>query len=741
MRPRMVALAVGLLAIRWLPALPPAWLVIALALAGLVLVWQRGHWLGFAMLGFAWACTSAQWALDDRLSPALDGQTLWVEGRVTGLPSSQNGTVRFQLEDLQARRDALPARVRLSWYNGPPVMSGERWRLAIKLKSPRGLINPGGNDYEAWLLARRIGALGSVKDGERLAPATGAWRDSVRQRLLAVDAQGREGSLAALVLGDDSGVPRSDWQILQDTGTVHLLVISGQHVGLLAGLVYGLVSLLARLGIWPRALPWLPWACALAFAAALGYGLLAGFQTPVRRACIMIAMVLLWRWRFRHLGLGVPLLVAVNGVLLVEPLASLQSGFWLSFSAVTVLMLVFAARLGGWPWWQTWTRAQWMIAIGLLPVLLILGLPISLSGPLANLLAVPWISLLVLPLALLGTVLLPFEGLAQPVLWLAGGLLDVLFAWLGWLASAAPAWQPPTPAGWHWLLICLGAVLVLLPSGIPLRPLGVPLLLLALYPPPNKIAYGRAQVWQLDVGQGLAVVVRTREHTLIYDTGPRLGDMDAGERVVLPTLRKLGIERLDLMIISHAHLDHSGGAASLRRNLPVAALMAGEPDKMAGAQACVPGHRWQWDGVHFSTWRWNAARESNPSSCVVLVEANGERLLLSGDIDAAAEAQLLRDQPEWQAHWLQSPHHGSRTSSSLPFLQALQPRGVLISRGHGNSFGHPHRQVSERYTALGLDVYDNALHGAIHLALGSFEGAQGLRNSRRFWRAAASGIE
>jgi competence protein ComEC len=734
MRPRMVALAAGLLAIRWVPALPPAgWLIVLALLVGVLLRWRR-DWLGLALAGFVWACVSAQWALDDRLSPTLDGQTLWVEGRVSGLPSTHNGIVRFQLEDVHARRDVLPARLRVSWHRGPPVMSGERWRLAITLKRPRGLLNPGGNDYEAWLLARRIGALGNVKTGERLEQASGAWRDTVRQHLLAMDAQGREGSLTALVLGDDSGVPRADWETLQATGTVHLLVISGQHVGLLAGLVYGLISLLARLGLWPRALPWLPSACLLAFAAALGYGLLAGFQIPVRRACIMIGMVLLWRWRFRHLGLGLPLLVAVNGVLLVEPLASLQTGFWLSFGAVAVLMLVFSGRLGAWPWWQTWTRAQWMIAIGLLPLLLILGLPVSLSGPLANLLAVPWISVLVLPLALLGTALLPIPELAQPILWLAGGLLEGLFQWLGWIAQWLPAWQPPIPSRWSGLLICIGAFLVLLPSGMPVRLPGVVLLALSLWPPPNTLAHGQAQVWQLDVGQGLAVLVRTRNHALLYDAGPRLGDMDAGERIVLPTLRKLGVERLAMMVISHAHLDHSGGAAAVRRGMPVAAVLAGEPAGLADARPCETGQGWEWDGVRFSVWRWAAARQSNPSSCVVLVEASGERLLLSGDIDAAAERELLRTQPEWRADWLQAPHHGSRTSSSLALLQGLQPAGVMISRGYGNSFGHPHPQVSARYAAQGLKVYDNALDGAIELPLGTLAGPRGWREQRRFWR-------
>lgn len=196
-------------------------------------------------------------------------------------------------------------------------------------------------------------------------------------------------------------------------------------MALLAALLYALVAGLARLGLWPRFLPWLPWACALAFAGALGYGLLAGFEVPVRRACVMVALVLLWRLRFRHLGLWWPLLLAFVLVLLVEPLASLQAGFWLSFGAVAVLAWVFGGRLGAWSWWRVWWRAQWTLALGLLPLFFALGLPLSLSGPLANLLAVPWVSLLVVPLALLGTLLLPVPWLGEGLLWLAGGLLAI----------------------------------------------------------------------------------------------------------------------------------------------------------------------------------------------------------------------------------------------------------------------------------------------------------------------------
>lgn len=737
MRTGMVALALGLLCLRFLPVLPPVWSLIVLAVVGLLLLPFRSYPVGCFLLGLSWACVSAQWALDERLSPQLDGRTLWLEGRVVGLPSPGARAVSFELADATSRRAGLPSRMQLSWYGAPPLASGERWRLAVNLKRPAGLVNPHLADREAALLARRIGAMGSVKAGELLAPAESAWRDSVRQRLLNIDAQGREGGLAALVLGDGASLAASDWRILQDTGTVHLLVISGQHIGMLAGIVYAVVAGLARLGAWPRALPWLPWACGLAFGAALGYGLLAGFQVPVRRACIMLGLVLLWRLRFRHLGVGLPLLLALVGVLLLEPLASLQPGFWLSFSAVGVLIIVFSGRLGGWSLWQAWTRAQWMVAIGLLPVLLALGLPISISAPLANLVAVPWVSIAVLPLALLGTLMLPIPVVGEGLLWLAGGSLDGLFKLLGWLAAWRAAWLPPAMEGGAWILVCLGVLLLLMPKGLPVRVLGWPLVLLAVFAPQAKVPHGEVEVWQLDVGQGLAFILRTREHAMLYDAGPALGGADLGERVVVPVLRRLGVRELDLMLLSHADADHAGGAPAVLRALPVARVLSGEAAALPAemhAQPCISGQAWEWDGVAFSLWQWTGAGDSNQDSCVLRVEARGERLLLTGDIDARSEQAWLEQSVAPGVDWLQAPHHGSRSSSSRRFLEATAPRGVLISRGRHNAFGHPHPQVMMRYKALGITPYDNVELGALRLQLGRFTGPQGLRGERRFWR-------
>lgn len=739
MRTAMLALAAGLLLLRFLPQLPPVSTLPILFVAGLALLPFRERAIGCFLCGLAWACLSAHWVLDDRLPTELDGRTFWLEGQVTGLPDVRGGVVRFELIDISSRHSGLPSRLRLAWYGGPKVQAGERWRLAAKLKRPRGLVNPHPFDYEAWLLARRIGASGTIKAGERLSAAEGdgAWRDQLRQRLVAVDAQGRSGAIAALMVGDDSGLSTSDWRVLQDTGTVHLMVISGQHVGMLAGLLYGLVSLLARWGIWPQRIPWLPCACGLALGGALAYGWLAGFEVPVQRALVMVALVLAWRLRFRHLGVWLPLLIALDGVLLIDPLVGLQSGFWLSFLAVAVLALIFRGRLGSWNWWQALGRAQWSMGLGLLPVLLALGLPVSLSGPVANLFAVPLVSALIVPLSLMGSAMLWLPGIGEALLWLAGGLLAFLFDALGWLAGWQPAWLPDSLPLWGWLLVVLGMLLVLLPGGVPFRALGLVLLAPLLFPPTNRPAAGQAEVWVFDVGQGLAVLVRTHEHALLYDAGPRYGDFDIGERVVFPSLRALGIADLDMLLLSHADSDHAGGAHAIQRQMPAARVLSGEPGRLPAslnAEACRSGASWEWDRVSFTLWRWPQAQDGNQSSCVLLIEADGERLLLTGDIDVPAEQALLASDMPLDVRWLLVPHHGSRSSSSTAFIEATGADGALVSRSLHNAFGHPHPDVVQRLQASGAQLHDTAEQGALQIRLGRFEPVRGMRAERRFWR-------
>ncbi|HBX57658.1 MAG TPA: competence protein ComEC, partial [Pseudomonas sp.] len=341
------------------------------------------------------------------------------------------------------------------------------------------------------------------------------------------------------------------------------------------------------------------------------------------------------------------------------------------------------------------------------------------------------------PLALFGTLLLPVPVVGESLLWLAGGLLDVLFGLLAQIATWLPAWLPSALPLWAWLLVTLGALLLLLPAGVPLRGLGWVMLLPLLYTPAERPPQGQAEVWMLDVGQGLAVLLRTREHALLYDAGPRFGDFDVGERIVLPSLRALDVRRLDMLLISHADNDHAGGAPAIQRGMPVEQVVSGEVAELPTvlqARECVSGHRWQWDEVHLTTWRWAKAGDGNQASCVLLVEAAGERLLLTGDIDSRAERALLDSGLDVRADWLLAPHHGSRSSSSEALLEAVAPQAALISRGQHNAFGHPHPAVVARYEAVSARLYDTVEQGAVRVQLGAFTDAHGLRHRPRFWR-------
>jgi competence protein ComEC len=338
---------------------------------------------------------------------------------------------------------------------------------------------------------------------------------------------------------------------------------------------------------------------------------------------------------------------------------------------------------------------------------------------------------------LLGTALLPLPWVGDGLLWLAGGALDGLFNGLAWLAGYMPAWIPAEVPLGYWLVSLLGAVLLLLPQGVPFRLLGWPMLLLAVFPPQERVPHGQVEVVQLDVGQGQSLILRTRDHTLLYDAGPRSGTFDLGARVVLPSLRKLGVAALDLMLLSHADADHAGGAAAIAKGLPIKRVVGGETDGLPaflGTRPCISGERWTWDGVTFELWQWPGAISGNPRSCVLQVQANGERLLLTGDIDRAAEQAMLASPLAVPTEWLQAPHHGSRSSSSWAFLERLAPGSVLISRGRGNAFGHPHPQVMARYQRLGSQVYDSAEQGAVRVQLGAFAPPVVARSQRRFWR-------
>lgn len=744
MRFLMLALIAGMLSLRFLPELPSTLWLLVLVLVALLALVLRVFPLGMYLLGLCWACISAQAALDDQLQQGLDGRTLWLEGTVVGLPEwpqvqGQPAIVRFELDDASSRRAQLPQRLRLSWRDPPEQLrAGERWRLAVRLKRPDGVLNPHGFDYQAWLLAKRIGATGSVKAGQRLASGAGVdhWRERLKERLQSVAPAPMQGVMTALLLGDGSALTEQQWRVLQSTGTVHLMVISGQHISLMAGMAYACVVFLVRFGCWPTRLPWLPIACALSMLAALLYGVLAGFAVPVQRACIMVMIALLWRWRFQHLSAWTALLTALCLVLLYEPLVVLQAGFWLSFAAVAALVLAFSGRLGAWRWWHVLTRTQWVAAVGLAPFLLALSLPVSLVGPLANLFAVPWLSLLALPLTLLGSALLAWPELAAWVLALAGWSLHLLFVVLDWFAQREALWPGAGASPGVLGFALLGVIAVLLPR--PIIPLlaAAALWLPLLKPGAIEVAPGQAEVWLLDVGQGQAVWIKTAQHSVLYDAGPFMAGFDAGERIVVPFLQGFAQTHLDLLLISHADADHAGGAQAVLNALTVTTVVSGQPlehPARFAAQACTE-QQWQWDGVWFWRWQWRNAQDSNQKSCVLLIHAQGERLLLTGDLDAAGEAALLADWPWLKADWLVAGHHGSRTSTSRRFLQAIEPRYALISRGKHNSYGHPHPQVLANLQDAEAAIYDTARDKAVRIRLGDYQAPWTMSMQSRFWR-------
>lgn len=808
------ALVCGVSACLWLPALPP-WPVSAAALACGLLHWWQGprlRWLGPLLAGFGWVGLHAAWALASQLPPAREGREATVSGRIVGLPEPEARRTRFRLRVDGDAGQPEPLRGRLlqlAWYDdfgatapGPrtQLQAGARWRLTVRLRAPRGLRNPGGFDAERHALAQRIAATGHVRDAAAarwLAPPSGidAWRERMSARIAAaltppeaasrsfpppsagtgppaVPAAGAPARapassarfVQALALGDTRGLDDRDWEILRAVGLTHLVAISGFHVGMVAG-GFGLAAmgawwLLPALGRrWPR-----PQAVAVtAVLAAVGYAAAAGFSLPTVRTVLMIAAVALARlWR-RPVRVADTLALAAVAVLAFDPLAVLAAGFWLSFAGVA--WLAWCLPQAPQPLLRGFLAAQWVATLGLLPLSAVLFLQASLAGPAANLAAIPWWSLVVVPLALLGTGLEAVAAGAGAWAWRAAAwcfdpswtafvrLAEGRFA-LRWLAE--PAWYALP-------LACLGAFWCLLPRGVPGKPLAGLLWLPLLWPDRAPPAPGEAVLTMFDVGQGLSVLVRTHRHALLYDAGPAVRDgFDAGERAVVPALRALGVPRLQRAVVSHADADHAGGFEAVWRAVPVRelALPAGAPalpgfaaaaadadgiGAMSRAAAaartgpvadarwgvarthappprrdCLAGQGWDWDGVRFRFLHPTPHFPylGNEASCVLRVETAHGAALLTGDIGGVIERELVRRAPEdVRAEALFAPHHGSAGSSDPMLVAASAARHVLVSTGHGNRFGHPRPEVVARWRAAGAEVLDTAHSGAVEIRL------------------------
>ncbi len=727
----------GVLALQNVPELPAAaWALAFIPLAPLALRFRPLRLPAACAAGFLWALLSAQHILATGLAADLEGRDVDAEGVIVSIPERMGRAVRFQFI-IDRMSDGVtdlpsPGRIRLSWYeDAPELRAGERWHLRLRMKRPHGFHNPGSFDFEGWLYQNRIRATGYVRpaaSNRLLAPAAPGYslqrlRQTLFERLQAALA-GRElgGVIIALAIGERQGIAQAQWDVFRRTGTSHLVAISGLHVGMVAGLfLFAVRRLWARLGGLPLYIPAQQAAAVAALAAALIYAALAGFSIPTQRTVIMIGVVVVAVLRRRHQVAGHTLMTALLCVLLYDPLAVMNGGFWLSFGAVAAILFGMNRRVGREARWLSMGRLHVLVAVALTPLLLILFQQVSLISPLANLVAVPWVTLGVVPLVLAGCVLQALSpALGDPVLRLAETLLAWLWPLLDHMASyEALQWTQHTPPVWATAAAVVGVILLIAPRGLPGRWLGLVWLLPALLVAPARPAAGELWFTLLDVGQGLAAVARTRNHVLVYDTGPGFSaDFDAGSAVVLPYLRYYGLRRIDTLVIGHGDNDHIGGAAALSGAIGVGRVLTSVPERVPWwpAEYCQRGQHWEWDGVRFEVLSPGTEVESrgNNASCVLRIGNASGAVLLTGDIEARAEARLLRADPDGlAADVLVAPHHGSKTSSTLPFIAQVGARYVLFPVGYRNRWGFPHPTVVERYRDTDALMFSSAEHGAL----------------------------
>jgi len=757
------AVLFGVLAVHALPALPPRVLDAVIVVIGCALLaWPRGRIVAFALLGFAWCALRADVALDARLPRDLEGRDFLVSGVVEGLPLRRDDATRFALRVDRAELDGaelpLHGTLRLSWYDDAPddLDACSRWQLRLRLKRPRGLVNPGGYDSERQALERGIVAVGYVRDdarNQRLV-ARAFCVDALRERLSRGIAERVSDAhdaalLQAFSIGDTRGLDADDWEVARINGIPHLIAISGFHVGVAgafgAALAWLLWTLWPRLGLriaFPQAQ-----AVATLVAATL-YGILAGGSLPTVRTLLMIAVFALTRLARRNAGGAHTLALALLAVLVFDPLATLAPGFWLSFVGVAFLMLTLVRGGRSLPGFlRELSIGQCVMTVSLLPLGVWFFGEASLVGAFSNLIAVPLVSFVIVPLCLVGTLaLLAAPPLAAVPFAVAAWISHQQWRLLEWAATwPAAHGYLPEPAPWALALALLGALWLFLPRGVPARALGLLLFAPLLWPNLHAPENGAFSATVVDVGQGLSVIVRTRDHVLVHDTGARFpSGFDLGDAAVLPALHALGVSRLDTLVVSHGDNDHAGGAAAVVRAYAPARTLAGEPQRIdVAAETCAAGQTWTWDEVEFrvlSPVR-NGDTESahgNDLSCVVLVSGRGGRLLLSGDISSAVEPAVANEAGAGAPLVLVVPHHGSRTSSSEAFLDALAPMLAVVSAGWRNRFHHPDPRIVARYAEADIPLENTASDGAVTLHFPAdahpLLAARERERRRRYWR-------
>lgn len=741
----------------------------------------RVLWIAAAgvLLGVSWSGWRAAERLADTLPASLEGRDIELTGVVASLPDVFEQGRRFIIDaeraTLAGEAVDVPRRIALGWYDSaravPALRPGERWILTVRLKRPHGLANPGGFDAEAWWFTEGVRATGYVRAGgaRRLEAFVFSVRDAVgraralmRDRITSALPDARHaGVIVALVIGDQRAIRADEWDVFNITGIGHLVSISGLHITMIAALAAGLLHYLWRHSFFTRAslplrLPARKVAAAGGLAAALAYVALAGFGIPAQRTLLMLAVVTAAVWRDRFVAAPHVLALALLAVLVFDPWAILWPGFWLSFFAIACLIMASHGReqiaSGLRQSVAAGMQSQWVVTVALLPLTLLLFGRTSLVSPVANALAIPLVSFIVTPLALLGSVLpAPLRGWLLQAAHAGIALLSKVLHWLSALPLAV--WQVPAPDLLPTLLALAGTLWLLAPRGWPFRWAGALAWLPLLAGGPSAPSEG---LWltAFDVGQGNALLVETRNFRLLYDTGPAYSpEADGGSRVILPTLRSRGIARLDALVISHSDSDHAGGARSLLKVLPVGWIASSLPagHALLGAPlgerhvACVAGQHWRVDDVEFEFLHPLAGDHSvskpNARSCVLAIRVGQHAVLLGGDIEAPQERALVaRAAQRLRADILLAPHHGSGTSSTPEFLDAVSPQLALFQVGYRNRYRHPKADVVARYEARGIRVLRSDEAGAVTLAVD----AAGIRLRRqceapRYWSSRRCG--
>lgn len=758
----MIALSCGVILLYWLAILPPfeclagAMLLLVIALfrpLTPVVLTAITYAVGL-LAGLLWA----SWHADDRLSAVLqtnlERERVSVSGYLCDIPAPGSfNSLRFSFcvtqwhnppapMGMEAR---MPSLLRLSWYGRDGArLPDNQLRLDVVLKRPHGTLNPAGFRYEDWLFRKGYRATGSVRkvQSDPTVPCLLSCHYRSFHLLLHNWTIERFGAaehfplVSSLLIGHRGHMAQSHWDVLKATGTIHLVAISGLHLGLIAlgagFLCRRLLLALPARCITDRAVRSIVFTSVL--VCCLIYALAAGFTVPTRRALIMVVaggwLVLM----SRQASVWVCFVVALAAVLLLDPFAPLDQGFWLSFTAVAVLIAVFSARLSGTGWLAGLLVAQLAVFGGLWPVLEVFGQGQPLAGLVANLLAIPWVSFVVMPLLVIGglvTALLPAgAGFFIPVFDLALGVLWKLLASLAAWRAPDIAATAPEIFGWGLLAVAL----VFVPFTAFRLASGLLAVLWLVYPEPSSVKnpYLEApevRVW--DVGQGLSVLVRHGHDVLVYDTGPGVpGVFSAVESTLLPNLRAEGIVKIDTLVISHADRDHAAGLSELAEQIAIGHVISGEPGAIRDQLADRPvsgcqRSRHKFGGLVIEYWQGQGAAEGNDASCVVRIYHRGSSTewLFPGDITEPMERQYLayrasrEDLHQPATRVLVAPHHGSKTSSSEAWVRALRPDWVIYTAGYRHRYGHPHPTVTARYRAVGTAAVNTACSGSVVMTI------------------------